>query len=147
MLEKEGKCTSKLPQYADFLASIAPFLFKNNLKILFLHGASPQTHPTTNGGTQNGSSVGTCKRCMRVFARFAPICMLSRCLLTKFLHRSSVGSLLRVSCCWLGREIRRLCCRNLLCTEGGGGKGGKRRERVVDDALSRKVGNLLGRAE
>ena len=31
----------------------------------------------------------------------ALICMLSRCLLTKFLHRSSVGSLLRV-CCWLG---------------------------------------------
>ncbi len=38
---------------------------------------------------------------MHVFAHLAPICMLSRCLLTKFLHRSSVGSLLRVHC-WLG---------------------------------------------
>ncbi len=35
------------------------------------------------------------------FARLAPICTLSRCLLTKFLHRSSVGSLIRVRC-WLG---------------------------------------------
>ena len=34
-------------------------------------------------------------------ARLAPICMLSRCLLTKFLHRSSVGNLSRVRC-WLG---------------------------------------------
>ncbi len=31
----------------------------------------------------------------------APICMPSRCLVTKFLHRSSGGSLLRVRC-WLG---------------------------------------------
>ncbi len=37
------------------------------------------------------------------FARLVPICMLSRCLLTKYLHRSSVGSLLRVRC-WLGRR-------------------------------------------
>ena len=36
-----------------------------------------------------------------VFARSAPFCMLSRCSLTKFLHRSSGGSLLRVRC-WLG---------------------------------------------
>ncbi len=35
------------------------------------------------------------------FARLSPTCMLSRCLSTKFLHRSSVGSLLRVRC-WLG---------------------------------------------
>ncbi len=35
------------------------------------------------------------------FARLVPICLLSRCLLTKFLHRSSGGSLLRVRC-WLG---------------------------------------------
>ncbi len=35
------------------------------------------------------------------FARLASICMLSRCLLTKFLRRSSVRSLLRVRC-WLG---------------------------------------------
>ena len=32
---------------------------------------------------------------------WAPTCMLSRCLLAKLLHRSSVGSLFRV-CCWLG---------------------------------------------
>ena len=37
-------------------------------------------------------------RCIHVFA---PTCMLSRCLLTKFLRRSSVGSLLRV-CCVVG---------------------------------------------
>ena len=40
-------------------------------------------------------------RCVHVFARFASTCMLSLCLLTKFLHRSSVGSSLRVRC-WLG---------------------------------------------
>ncbi len=58
-------------------------------------------YPTTNGGKQNGSSVRIYKRCIHVFARLAPICMLSRCLLTKFLHRSSVGRLSRVRC-WLG---------------------------------------------
>ena len=57
--------------------------------------------PTTYGGTQNGSSVGICTRCIHVFTRFAPTCMLSPCLLMKFLHWSSVGSLLRVRC-WLG---------------------------------------------
>ncbi len=40
-------------------------------------------------------------RCVHVFARLAPTCMLGRCLLEKFLHRSSVESLLRVPC-WLG---------------------------------------------
>ncbi len=35
------------------------------------------------------------------FTRLAPICLLSRCLLTNFLHWISVGSLLRVRC-WLG---------------------------------------------
>ncbi len=39
--------------------------------------------------------------CIHVFVRLAPICMLSQCLLTKFLNRSSVGSLLKVHC-WLG---------------------------------------------
>ena len=44
--------------------------------------------------------------CMHVFffARLAPICMLIRCLLTKFLHRSSADSLLRVRY-WLGSII------------------------------------------
>ncbi len=40
---------------------------------------------------------------VHIFARLAPICTLSQCLLTKFLHRSSVRSLLRVRC-WLGGE-------------------------------------------
>ncbi len=35
-----------------------------------------------------------------------PICMLSRWLVTRFLHRSSVGSLLKVHC-WLGERRRR----------------------------------------
>ncbi len=41
---------------------------------------------------------------IHAFALLVPICMLSRCLLTSFLHRSSVGSLLRVRC-WLGRPM------------------------------------------
>ena len=51
-------------------------------------------------------NVGKCwnAHCIHVFARLAPICMLSRCLLTKFLHWSSVGGLLRVRC-WLGRQF------------------------------------------
>ena len=57
--------------------------------------------PTTNGGMQNGSSVRMCTHCTHVFARLAQIRTLSRCLLTKSLHRSSVGSLLRLRC-WLG---------------------------------------------
>ncbi len=59
------------------------------------------TFPTSNGGMQKGSSVGMCTHCIHVFAHLALICMLSRCLGTKFPHRSSGGSLLRVSC-WLG---------------------------------------------
>ncbi len=39
--------------------------------------------PTSNGGMQNGSSVGTCTRCTHVFACLAPTGMLSRCLSTK----------------------------------------------------------------
>ncbi len=38
---------------------------------------------------------------LHIFARSAPTCMLNWHLLAKFLHWSSVGSLLRV-CCWLG---------------------------------------------
>ncbi len=38
----------------------------------------PSEIPTTNGGMQNGSSVGTCTHCMHVLACFAPIGMLSR---------------------------------------------------------------------
>ncbi len=43
--------------------------------------------------------------CIHVFARLAPIFMLSRCLLTKFLHRNSVGSLLRLRCWLVGCAI------------------------------------------
>ena len=38
-------------------------------------------YPTTYGGTQNGSSVGKYPHCIHVFARLAPNCMLSKCLL------------------------------------------------------------------
>ena len=62
----------------------------------------PRSQPPT-GGMQNGSSVGTSTHRIHVFFAhiWHPICMFSRCLVTKFLHRSSVGSLLRV-CCRLG---------------------------------------------
>ena len=59
--------------------------------------------PTTNGGMQKRKlSRNTYTLRTRFFARLAPICVLRRCLLAKFLHRSSGGSLLRVRC-WLGR--------------------------------------------
>ncbi len=62
----------------------------------------PRSQPPT-GGMQNGSSVGTSTHRIHVFFAhiWHPICMFSRCSVTKFLHRSSVGSLLRV-CCRLG---------------------------------------------
>ncbi len=57
---------------------------------------------------QNGSSVGIhSTHCIHVHTSlhvWRSICMLTRCLSTKFLHKSLVGSLLRVRC-WLG-------CRN-----------------------------------
>ena len=62
------------------------------------------SYPTTNDGEQNERSVGIYTHCIHVFARMAPICMLSRCLLTEILHRSLVGSLLRVRC-RLGNSI------------------------------------------
>ncbi len=45
--------------------------------------------------------------CIHIIARLVLICMLSRCLVTKFLHLSSVGSLLRVRC-WLGSTVGEL---------------------------------------
>ncbi len=58
-------------------------------------------YPTTNGGMQNEIYIGT--HCMHVF--FLHVwCLLarsSRCLVAKFLRRSSAESLLRVRC-WLG---------------------------------------------
>ncbi len=68
----------------------------NSHHVIFLY-----SNPATNGGLQNGSSVGICTECTHVFAHSTSIWMLSRCLLTKFLHRRSVGSWLRVRC-WLG---------------------------------------------
>ena len=64
-------------------------------------------NPTTNGGLVNGSSVGICIHCIHIFAHLAPVCMLSRFLLAKFLHQSSVESLLKLRC-WLGKRIRNL---------------------------------------
>ena len=66
-------------------------------------GGGKMAHPTSNGGMQNGSSVGIYIFTLHVhiFAHLAPIFMPSRCSQTKFLMRSSVGSLLRVRC-WLG---------------------------------------------
>ncbi len=66
----------------------------NALFVLFLWNATP----TSNGGAQNGCSVGTGTGCTHVFARFAPICMLGWCLSTKLLRRSSVRSLSRLLC-------------------------------------------------
>ena len=51
---------------------------------------------------KNGSSsrnMHMLRTCSRTF--WHPICVLGRCLATKFLRRKSVGSLLRVRC-WLG---------------------------------------------
>ena len=75
------------------------------------------------------------------FARLAPICILSLCLLTKFLHRSSVRSLSRVRCwwslpppclppCWLVgciitttiRHISKSYCTSFLARRGNGGE-------------------------
>ena len=55
--------------------------------------------PTTNSGMQNGSSVRTRRRCAHVFARLGAdsLCSVGDHR-QEFLHRSSVRSLLRVSC-------------------------------------------------
>ena len=62
-------------------------------------------NPTSNSGMQNEGSVGISAHCVHIFARLAPTHMLSQCLVTKFMHRSSRGSLLRV-CCWLGWRLK-----------------------------------------
>ena len=76
-------------------------------------GGTEEAQPPT-GGTQDGSSVGMRTRRMHFFfARFGPRLACSvGCLLTRFLRRSAVRSLLRV-CCLVGREER----------EGGEGRG------------------------
>ncbi len=112
--EEEGKKSWKFPRRPHFpilfslqkevgwkgimrLSFMLPLTHQKSTKIC---GGCP-TQPQTVVCKLNRSSVGIYKRCIHVFARLAPICKLSRCLLTKFLHRSSVRSLLRVRC-WLG---------------------------------------------
>ncbi len=57
---------------------------------------------------KNGSSVGIRTHCVYDFARPTSICMLSWGLVTKFLHWSSVESLLRVRC-WFGWDSVLTC--------------------------------------
>ena len=62
------------------------------------------TDPTANSDMQKWKlSRNMYTSHARFLLVLAPICKRSRCLLTKFLHRISVGSLLRVRC-WLGRH-------------------------------------------
>ena len=81
----------------------SPHFTQSPLPSWFGEGILVGKYPTTNGGMQNGSSVGVYTRCIYTFfARLVPICLLSRCILAKKnLRRSSRGSLLRVHC-WLG---------------------------------------------
>ena len=75
--------------------------------ILLLGGCSKAESKVTQPPTvacKNGSSVGIHTHCIHIFARLAQICMPSRWLLTKFMHWTSVGSLLRVRC-WLGQWL------------------------------------------
>ncbi len=63
-----------------------------------LRSADPPP-PTTQGGVQNGSSVGTGYTLHERSCTFGRrLWVLSPCLVTKFLRRSSVGGLLRVLC-------------------------------------------------
>ncbi len=82
-----------------FFSAQLCFLSKCNV---FHFARKKSIHPTTSGGMQNETSVGICTHCIHVLARL----VLSRCLITKFLHQSSVGSFLRV-CCWLGCKKRK----------------------------------------
>ena len=77
-------------------------LVKSKLLAPGRHGGHPPTRPPTVA-CKHGSSVGTPHtHCTHVFLHvWRPICMLSRCLAAKSLHRSSGGSLSRVRC-WLG---------------------------------------------
>ncbi len=113
---RENVCHCIAHFFFHYRSSFFLFLWDLLLDLFLLEASDSPVHkidrfltkllplnPTTNGGMQNGSPVEICTRCTHVFRTlFAPICMLSRCLLTKFLHRSSVGSLLGVRRCWLG---------------------------------------------
>ncbi len=77
-----------------------------NLITLYWYSRTPQPPTVVCKMEAQLEYVGT--HCIRVFARLAPICMLSRRLLTKFLHRrSSVEILSRVSH-WLGSNTKSL---------------------------------------
>ncbi len=75
---------------------------------------------------------------VHVFARLAPICMLSWCLLTKFLRRNSVESLLKVRC-WLGRR----CCSSIRCQKHSLGYGERDSSaHTLRDALNLSISGL-----
>ena len=61
--------------------------------------------PNHNGGMHHGNSWNIqFKHCIHVFCTFgADLYAQSRCLLTKFRYRSSVGRLSKVRC-WLGKD-------------------------------------------
>ncbi len=100
------RCHETQKPFSHVFHSIFFFSIKHFLKVCvekkisrhFSSGFFPP-HPTSNGGMQNGSSVEIYVRIPHTFlARVAPTWMLRRCSSTKFLRRSSVGSLLRVRC-------------------------------------------------
>ncbi len=79
------------------------------VNLFFQHSPTPTQPPMVV--YKNGSSVGIylplpSTRCICVFCVWLRLVrMLSRCLSTKFLQRSSGGSLLRVRC-WLGTIVQ-----------------------------------------
>ena len=94
------------------------------------HSIEEFSNPTTNGGVQNGkvSWNAHAMLCTLFFTRLAPICMLSRSLPTKSLHRSSGGSLLRARC-WLG--------------SGEMERGRRRRKKMQETEMRRKKKKLV----
>ncbi len=75
------------------------------------HGQKEKiVHPTSNGGMQNGSSVGICTRCVHIFARFdADLHAQSVIINNNFCIGAQEGSLFRARC-WLGRSSYRQSC-------------------------------------
>ena len=74
------------------------------VSVLSLYWCVCVCYPTSNGGTQSGSSVGTRARCVHVFfCTFGAPDLHARSAISNenFCHRSSGGSLLRVLS-WLG---------------------------------------------
>ncbi len=53
---------------------------------------------------QNGSLFGIYTHCIHIFVRLAPICMLSRCLLTKISASELSRKFIKRMHCWLGRR-------------------------------------------